>query len=882
MLPGNVQRMFGRRRKKQSVNFMGLEGSKKRKLYAHYKNSIYRMMFMSSDTTSRYDQNKNTRSFEAEEKSHFRYKQVELLYDQSRVGQAGSIASALFLVSMLWTITTHSILIIWFTLVLVINVLRLYLTHRFERRAGGEEQAGYWLGLFIAGTAASGITWGMTTIILIPDRSISHISFVLLWIGGLSAGAVATYSVIKRAFLAFSLPALLPTALYLLSIGGKVETTIGAGAIMYFAFLSLSALRMHKTLMRELRLQFENTQLIGYLEKEKERVDRINDLLEIRVAERTAALSESNADLQKEIVERKRTEEALSLAAAVFENTTEGAMVTDTKHRIVVANKAFTEITGYEQDDVVSKTPQVLRSGKHDEPFYAAISASIIKTGRWKGEVWNRRKNGEIFPAWLNISTVVDNFGQVTHYVSLFSDIAPIKESQAQLERLAHHDALTGLPNRLLFHARLEHAMERARREGGLVAILCFDLDHFKNINDSLGHPAGDHLLQVVTKRLLDSVRKEDTVARFGGDEFTVLLEELQEPKDAGIVAEKALNVLAEPFDLDGHEAYVSGSVGISLFPDDGQDVTTLLKSADSALYRAKEHGGSSYHFYTKDLTTAAFKRLALESSLRRAVERGEFTIYYQPQVAINDGYVVGTEALVRWQHPELGLVLPTEFIPMAESTGLIVKLGEWVMNTACAQAKTWQNEGLLPHMRVAVNLSSVQVTRGEIIATVERVLLATGLDPQYMELEITEGLIMQQTHQTIAILDDLKAMGVMLAIDDFGTGYSSLSYLKRLPLHRLKIDRSFVCEIPDNSEDMAITRAVIALGNSLQLVVVAEGVENKTQLEFLRSNGCDEAQGYLYSAPMPAADFAAFIKAHNHKNSHNMISPKLQEKIRL
>jgi diguanylate cyclase (GGDEF)-like protein/PAS domain S-box-containing protein len=818
------------------------------------------MTFMNSDTTSRHDHNNNTQSFETEERSLFRFKQVELLYDQLRVGQAGSIASALFLVGVFWTITPHSILIIWFTLVLVISALRFYLIHRFERWSGGTEQTEYWLGLFIAGTAASGLTWGMATIILIPDRSIAQISLVLLWIGGLSAGAVAAYSVIMRAFLAFTVPALLPSVAYLLVIGGKMEITIGAGTIMYFAFLSLNALRMHKTLKRELRLRFENTQLIGYLEKEKERVDRINDQLEMRVMERTAALSESNADLQKEIAERKRTEEALSQAAAVFENTSEAAMVMDTKNRIVAVNKAFTEITGYAQDDVVNKTPQMLRSDKHDEPFYAAISASIIKTGRWSGEVWNRRKNGEIFPVWLNISTVVDDLGQVTHYVSVFSDITPIKESQEQLERLAHHDALTGLPNRLLFHARLEHALERARREGRLVAILCFDLDHFKNINDSLGHPAGDRLLQVVTKRLLDSVRREDTVARLGGDEFTILLEELQEPKDAGIVAEKALNVLAEPFELDGHEAYVSGSVGISLFPADGHDVTTLLKNADSALYRAKEHGRNNYQFYTEDLTTAAFKRLALESSLRRAVERGEFTLYYQPQLSLNNGRVVGAEALVRWQHPELGLVFPTEFIPMAESTGLIVKLGEWVMDTACTQAKAWQKEGL-PPIRIAINLSSVQVNRGDIITTVERVLQETGLDPQYMELEITEGLIMQQTHQTIAILDKLKAMGVMLAIDDFGTGYSSLSYLKRLPLHRLKIDRSFVCDIPDDSEDMAITRAVIALGNNLQLVVVAEGVENETQLEFLRSNGCDEAQGYLYSAPVPAADFAAFVR---------------------
>jgi len=433
------------------------------------------------------------------------------------------------------------------------------------------------------------------------------------------------------------------------------------------------------------------------------------------------------------------------------------------------------------------------------------------------------------------------------------------KESQEQLERLAHHDPLTGLPNRLLFHARLQHALERGRREKARVAILCFDLDHFKNINDSLGHPAGDRLLQAVTQRLLESVREEDTVARFGGDEFTLLLEDLHDSKDAGIVAEKVLRVLARPFDLDGQEAYVTGSIGISLFPDDGQDITSLLKNADSALYQAKEHGRNNYHFYTRDLTRAAFKRLELESSLRRAVERGEFILYYQPQVDLSDGRVVGAEALVRWQHPDLGLVLPSEFIPMTESTGLIVNLGEWVLRTACAQAVTWQNEGLRA-IRIAVNLSTVQVSRGGVLGTMERVLQDTGLDPRYIELEITEGLIMQQTHQTIMTLDDLTAMGVMLAIDDFGTGYSSLSYLKRLPLHRLKIDKSFVREIPDDAEDRAITRAVIALGNSLNLVVVAEGVENEIQREFLRSNGCDEAQGFLYGAPVPAADFALLL----------------------
>jgi diguanylate cyclase (GGDEF)-like protein len=488
------------------------------------------------------------------------------------------------------------------------------------------------------------------------------------------------------------------------------------------------------------------------------------------------------------------------------------------------------------------------------------MASSLNQTGHWRGEIRQRRKNGEFFPIWLNVSAVTDADDRVTHNVSLFSDITSLKESQEQLERLAHHDVLTGLPNRLLFHARLEHALERARREGNKVAILCLDLDHFKNINDSLGHPAGDRLLQVVTQRLLHAVREEDTVARFGGDEFSLLLEDLRDSKDAGIVAEKVLKVLAKPFDLDGHESYVSGSIGISLFPDDGQDITTLLKNADSALYQAKEQGRNTYHFYTKDLTRAAFKRLGLESSLRRAVERDEFILFYQPQVDLSDGRVVGAEALLRWRHPELGLMLPNEFIPMTESTGLIVKLGEWVLHTACTQAKAWQNAGL-PFIRMAVNLSSVQVSRGDMLHTMKRVLGETGLDPRYMELEITEGLIMQQTQQTIRTLDELTAMGVMLAIDDFGTGYSSLSYLRRLPLQRLKIDKSFVREIPDDAGDRAITRAVIALGNNLNLTVVAEGVENEVQREFLFNNGCDEAQGYLYGAPLPAVDFATLVQ---------------------
>lgn len=799
------------------------------------------------------------RDLSVDARSRLRSKQVELLYDQSRVGQAGVIASALFLVAVFWNITPHPILIAWFSVIIVLAGLRSCLTYRYYRSSPSSEQANYWLAWFMAGTLLSGLSWGSIIFFLVPETSLVHISFALLWTGALAAGTVGAYSVIKGAFLAFSFPALVPSGLYLLAKGERVETIIGSGTLLFFAFLLLNALRMHKTLVHGLKLQFENDQLIAHLDQEKARVEKLNTHLERRVTERTAELSASNAYLQKEISDRKRTEEALRLAAAVFENTTEGAMVTDSKGRIIAINRAFTEITGYAQNDVIGKTPSVLDSDRHDQAFYKTLLDSIIHTGRWKGEIWKRRKNGETFPLWLTTSTVRDDSGYVTHYVTLFSDITSLKAYQTQLEQLAHHDPLTGLPNRLLFHARLKHALEHARREGGRVAVLFFDLDHFKNINDSLGHPAGDRLLQAVTERLRHLVREEDTVARLGGDEFTLLLERVQEPKDAGVVAEKVLQVFTHPFDLDGHETYITGSVGISLFPDDGQDVTTLLKNADSALYQAKAQGRNMYHFYTQALTAAAYKRLALESSLRHAVTRGEFILHYQPQVDLSDGQVVGAEALVRWRHPERGLMLPMEFIPLCESTGLIVVLGEWVLRSACDQAKRWQNEGL-PPLRIAVNVSSIQLARSQIADTVERVLKDTGLEPGYVELEITESLLMQQTKQTLASLDALKAMGVMLAIDDFGTGYSSLSYLKRLPLHRLKIDKSFVRDIPEDADDKAITRAVIALGDHLQLAVVAEGVETQAQMEFLRTNGCDEAQGYLYGKPLPAEEFAALI----------------------
>ncbi|MCR4303548.1 MAG: EAL domain-containing protein [Gallionella sp.] len=434
-------------------------------------------------------------------------------------------------------------------------------------------------------------------------------------------------------------------------------------------------------------------------------------------------------------------------------------------------------------------------------------------------------------------------------------DISVIQQSREALYHLAHHDPLTTLPNRLLFHDRMEHALELARREGKQVAVLFLDLDRFKNINDTLGHPTGDKLLQEVAKRIKSLIREQDTLSRLGGDEFLLLIEQLGDTREAVMVAQKLLEAFVQPFAVEGHELYLSASIGISVFPVDGQNGATLVRNADMAMYRAKEQGRNNYQFYTQKLTDSAVERVALETALRRALERGELLLHYQPQIDLNSGALVGAEALIRWQHPEMGLVLPGRFIHLADESGLTQPIGEWVLFSACEQMRLWREQGFdLP--RIAINLSGQQLQKKGIVEQVQRVLRETGMEPSRLELEITESFIMRQADEAIDMLKRLKKTGVQLAIDDFGTGYSSLSYLKRLPVHKLKIDRSFVQGIPQDSNDAAITRAIIALGRSMQLTVIAEGVETEQQRDFLHAEGCDEGQGYYYSRPVSGADF--------------------------
>ncbi|MES9960466.1 MAG: PAS domain S-box protein [Sedimenticola sp.] len=575
----------------------------------------------------------------------------------------------------------------------------------------------------------------------------------------------------------------------------------------------------------------------------------------IALQERTVLYS-----IVHDVTDRVQAERRLRQAAVAFENTAEGVMITNADKRILSVNRAFTEITGYSESEVIGETPQILSSGRQDRDFYRQMWGSLKSTGRWQGEIWNRRKNGEIYPEWLTISSVNDLQGNVQNYVGVFADITTIKRSQDELEYLAHHDPLTDLPNRLLFNARLKHAFERARREKHQVAVLFLDLDRFKNVNDSFGHPVGDELLKRVAARLIQDVREADTVSRFGGDEFAVLIEVVEDTDDVAKVANKLIASLKEPFNLKGRETFITASIGIALYPEDGLNASKLLRNADAALYVAKDEGRNTYRYYSRRMTIAARDRLTLEGALRKAIDKRELEVWYQPQVSMRSRELIGVEALVRWNRPGHGLISPVEFIPLAEETGLIIPMGELIMIMACEQVMSWRNAGKF-RGRLAVNIAGPQMERGNIVETVQRILAEVGMPASLLELEITESFIMGNAEEALQTVQSLKDLGVTTSIDDFGTGYSSLSYLKRLPVDALKIDQGFVHDLPDDPEDAAIARAVIALGNSLGYTVIAEGVETEAQRKFLLDEQCDLAQGYLFSPPMSAADFELWIE---------------------
>lgn len=565
-------------------------------------------------------------------------------------------------------------------------------------------------------------------------------------------------------------------------------------------------------------------------------------------------LIESEARLTSLAIEQGHAEARLQMAASVFTHAREGILITDTQGNIIEANQVFTDITGYSREEVMGKNPRLLQSGLHDQDFYAQLWHSLVDSGNWYGEVWNRRKNGEIYAAMMTISAVQDVHGITQNYVNLFTDITPLKEHQRQLEYIAHYDALTGLPNRVLLADRLKQAMARSHRNGHSLAVLYLDLDGFKAVNDQHGHDTGDQLLVNISHRLKEVLREGDTLARIGGDEFVAVMVDLEQPEDYETVLTRLLNVAAEPVTLNQQLLRVSASIGATIYPQDVADADQLLRHADQAMYIAKQAGKNCYHLFdvAKDIAVKT-QRETIEH-IRIALDRHEFVLYYQPKVNMRTGAIIGAEALVRWQHPERGLLSPALFLPVIEDHPLSIELGDWVINEALAQIASWQTMGLL--IPVSVNIGALQLQRSEFVTQLAAQLAAhPQVPPAYLQLEIVETSALEDIAEVADIMRRCRALGVNFAVDDFGTGYSSLTYLKRLPADLLKIDQTFVRDMLDDADDLAIVKGVIGLANAFHRQVIAEGVETVAHGELLIPLGCELAQGYGIARPMPAVD---------------------------
>lgn len=564
--------------------------------------------------------------------------------------------------------------------------------------------------------------------------------------------------------------------------------------------------------------------------------------------------------VNRDIGERKRVENHLRTQISAMNAASDQIVITDTEGNVEFVNQAFERETGYSFVEVEGKKLNVIKSGQQDISFYDDLWQTIRSGETWHGEIINRRKNGSLYTEDMCITPVMSETGEIRQFIAIKRDVTEKKTYEKRLDHLAHHDALTGLPNRLLFSDCLATKIEKAKRDGTGIAVMFIDLDRFKFVNDTLGHSTGDQLLKKVSSELIRKLRGVDTVARMGGDEFTVTVTGPKSREEISAIANRVIDAFRYPFVIDDSELFITASVGISLFPEDGIDGETLVRNADTAMYCAKEQGRNNYQFYKEELNALVAAQMNMDNNLRRAVDRNEFVLMYQPQINIETGEILGVEALVRWMHPEFGLIPPAKFIPLAEETGLILPISDWVLKTACQQNKKWQDAGFEP-ITVSVNVSARQLWQGDLVEVVKSVLRDTGMDPKHLGIELTESALMQDLDLSISILSQLKSMGVKIAIDDFGTGYSSLSYLKRLPIDTVKVDQSFIRDITTNPDDAAIAGAVVAMAHSLKLNAIAEGVETIDQLEFLRSLKYDEVQGYFISRPVPADNIGYVLK---------------------
>ncbi|MCG6552235.1 MAG: EAL domain-containing protein [Candidatus Magnetominusculus sp. LBB02] len=562
-----------------------------------------------------------------------------------------------------------------------------------------------------------------------------------------------------------------------------------------------------------------------------------------------------NRFLTSQLSNRKQEEGDLRNLTFALEQSISAIIITDIAGNIEFVNNKFTDITGYTFDEVRGKTPRILKSGKHPPEFYKHMWDTITVGDEFRADLCNKRKDGTFYWELLSISAIKDAAGNITHFMAVQIDDTERHHADERLKQMAHFDVLTGLPNRSLYEERLNQTLLLAKRNKFNFAVMFLDLDKFKNVNDTIGHQVGDMLLKEVSQRLLSHVRKSDTVGRMGGDEFQILLSEVSRPDDAAVVADKIIQSIREPFFLNGHECRIGVSIGISIYPDDGDTMVTLTKNADLAMYHVKEHGRNRYEFFNPAMDEALQEKTKMEAALRVALEQDEFELLYQPQIDIKSGKLVGCEALIRWNHPEMGVISPVKFIPLAEETMLVVPIGEWVLRQACNQNRLWQKQGF--HMeRISVNLSALQFKDDMFVEKISAILKETGLEPHCLDVEITESGLMRNVDLSIETMDKLRGIGVKISVDDFGTGYSSLLYLKRFPIDILKIDQDFIRNCTTDASDAVITSTIISMAHRLKIKVIAEGVDDEGQLELLRVFSCDEVQGYIFSKPVSAADF--------------------------
>lgn len=779
---------------------------------------------------------------------HIYAEQIRLLYRFSLVAYLAELMVTFLLGAILWNeLGERPILFVWFVAAITVMLGRYGLYKLFIRANPTPERLPIWETRFIVGTVLMAILWGIVDSAMLPKTGPSQLPVMML-VALLTTGAVAYLAPHKSLFAISALIALLPMGVMTLGFGDRAGSMLGASIAILTGLLIVVHSKVHKALLDSLTARFDNVLIAMRLEEEKTRVETANKALEAEALDRRKAERSELLALQR-----------LKLH---LERTPLGVVEWDMEFRVATWNPAAEAIFGHMAADAIGESGYMLVDGTQDSERLASMWMELMQTRHsTRVSMTNKTKRGEeINTEWYN-TPLVDDDNKVIGVASLVQDVTERLNTERTIHYMAHHDALTGLPNRRLMQDRLNQAILAARRQQHHVGLLFIDLDRFKLINDTLGHDTGDYVLRDIAKRLAKVVREGDTVSREGGDEFVIVLPDLEKPESAQIVANKILIELARPIEVSGHELTVTASIGISHYPNDATDVQHLLKHADSAMYQAKDAGRNTARFFTSDLNFLLSKRLEVESRLRRGIERNEFYLRYQPQVDVHTGKIVGLEALLRWNDPQHGEIFPKDFISIAEELGLIVPLGEWVFRTACQQIKIWDAEGYRD-LTVSINLSPRQFISRKLLPSMKSALLETGVSATRIDLEITETMAMRNLEQSIEILSELRRLGATISIDDFGVGYSSLGQLKRLPAQTLKIDRSFISQIPQDANSCSITEAIIAMGKRLQLRVVAEGVEEMAQLEFLRANNCDTFQGYLFAKPLTAAEITAMLKS--------------------